>query len=46
MYSLFFAVLQFAQAAQKGISSAERPSLIMIFNQCNKRESPFDIDER
>eukprot|EP01117_Protostelium_nocturnum_P014739 TRINITY_DN563_c0_g5_i1.p1 TRINITY_DN563_c0_g5~~TRINITY_DN563_c0_g5_i1.p1 ORF type:complete len:1789 (+),score=742.10 TRINITY_DN563_c0_g5_i1:214-5580(+) len=38
-------VLEFTQAAQKGISSAERPALIMVFNQCTKRETPFDIDD-
>lgn len=38
-------VLEFAEAAQKELSSVERPSLIMVFNQCNKREEPFDIDE-
>ncbi|PRP84375.1 hypothetical protein PROFUN_08240 [Planoprotostelium fungivorum] len=38
-------VLEFTSAAQRGISSAERPALIMVFNQCTKRETPFDIED-
>lgn len=38
-------VIDFAEKSQKGISSAERPSLILVYNQCPKRETPFNIDE-
>lgn len=38
------ALLDFASLAENKISSVERPSLICVFNQCKKKDEPFDID--
>jgi predicted acylesterase/phospholipase RssA len=38
-------IREFASYSHKGVSSAERPSLIMVYNQCRRNEAPFDIDE-
>jgi hypothetical protein len=38
-------VLEFVEKSQTGVSSAEMPSLILVYNQCPKRQKPFDIAE-
>ncbi len=38
-------VLEFVEKSQTGVSSAELPSLILVYNQCPKRQKPFDIAE-
>ena len=38
-------VLEFVEKSRTGVSSAEMPSLILVYNQCNRRHKPFDIKE-